>query len=98
MTKDDYFKQIRDVIFKHLKNYRFQLYLYGSQSRQQANRTSDIDVGIFPLTPLPTGLLSEIREELEESHIPFPVELVDLSKTTPDFLAHVRQEGTVWSD
>ena len=98
MDKDIYLKQIRKIIFGRLKDYRFQLFLFGSQSTQKASRTSDIDVGVLPMDPLPKGLLSEIREELEESHIPYPVDLVDLSRSNPEFLQHVRQEGVIWSD
>ena len=86
MDKDIYLKQIRKIIFGRLKDYRFQLFLFGSQSTQKASRTSDIDVGVLPMDPLPKGLLSEIREELEESHIPYPVDLVDLSRSNPAFL------------
>ncbi len=50
------------------------------------------------MAPLPTGLLSEIREELEESHIPYPVDLVDLSKKDPGFVEHVISKGILWND
>jgi len=98
MNKDIYLKQTRKIILRHLKDYKFQLFLFGSQTTQRAIRTSDIDVGVLPMDPLPRGLLSEIREELEESHIPYPVDLVDLSRSTPEFLQHVRQEGVVWNN
>jgi len=97
MKKDNYFNQIRDVIARHLKGYRFELYLYGSQCTQESSRTSDIDVGLLAMTPLPTGLLSKIREELEESRIPYPVDLIDLSRSTPGFLKHVKEQGVLWS-
>jgi uncharacterized protein len=96
-SKEKYFNKIREVIFKHLNRYTYELYLFGSQSRRKACRTSDIDIAILPKTPLPVGLLSKIREELEESRIPYPVDLVDLSKATPVFLEKVRNEGEIWS-
>ena len=98
MNKDIYLHQVRKILFDHLKGYSFQLFLFGSQATQRAGRASDIDVGILPMAPLPRGLLSEIREKLEESHIPYPVDLVDLSKSKPEFLQRVRQEGVLWSD
>jgi predicted nucleotidyltransferase len=60
-------------------------------------RTSDIDVAVLPLEPFPSGLLSEIREALEESRVLYPVELVDLSTTTPEFRDRVLKEGILWS-
>lgn len=97
MAKEKYFKKIREVIFKNLIGYQYDLYLFGSQSRKKAGRTSDIDIAILPKTPLRMGLLSKIREDLEESHIPYPVDLVDLSTSTPAFLEQVKNEGQIWS-
>ena len=52
---------------------------------------------MLPLGPLPAGLLSEIREALEESLVLYPVDLVDLSDATPQFRERVLQEGVLWS-
>jgi uncharacterized protein len=98
MNKDTYLDRVRKILLEHLKGYSFELFLFGSQSNQRAGRASDIDVGILPMAPLPGGVLSEIREKLEESHIPYPVDLVDLSRSNPEFLQHVRQKGVLWSD
>jgi hypothetical protein len=53
-------------------------------------------VGILPLEPLPEGTLSEIREALEESLVLYPVDLVDLSETAPEFRERVEREGILW--
>ena len=98
MYKNIYLNQVRKILLDHLKGYRVQLFLFGSQATQQAGRTSDIDVGILPMVPLPKGLLSQIREELEESHIPYPVGLVDLSRSNPEFLQHISRKGIRWND
>ncbi len=55
--------------------------------------TSDIDVAILPLNPLPPGLLSSIRESLEESLVPFTVDVIDLSQAEPAFKERVEREG-----
>ena len=94
---DDDLKRIRDIIINRLKGYRFQLFFFGSHARKEACRTSDIDVGLLPLKPIPPGLLSEIREELSESSIPYPVDLVDLSHASNDFVERVKQEGISWT-
>ncbi|MEA3415051.1 MAG: nucleotidyltransferase domain-containing protein [Thermodesulfobacteriota bacterium] len=98
MVKDIYLKQIRSIILSRLKDYRFQLFFFGSQAMHRSGRASDIDIGILPITPLPRGLLSEIREELEESYIPYSVDLVDLSRSNPDFVQRVKQEGEIWNE
>ncbi len=44
------------------------------------------------------GTLSEIREALEESLVPYTVDLVDLCQTEDAFRAVVLREGILWSD
>ncbi len=58
-----------------------------------AHRSSNIDVPILPLAPLPRGLLSEIREALEESQVINHVDVVDLSDVSDVFRIKVLREG-----
>ena len=54
-------------------------------------------MAVLPLEPLPPGTLSQIREALEESGVPFTVDLVDLGQTDDSFRAVVLREGTLWN-
>jgi hypothetical protein len=47
---------------------------------------------------MPDGVLSEIREEFENSRVPYRVELIDLAKASPGFAAHVQRVGIPWND
>lgn len=97
-TRDPYLDQIRDILCRSLQEYRVKMYLFGSRARGTASTGSDCDIGIDSLEDLPKGLLSIIREELEESFVPYQVELIDLRRTTSDFAEKVRREGVVWND
>ena len=59
-------------------------------------RSSDIDVAIDPAHVLPAALLAELRERLEESAVPYDVDIVDLSAASPEIRARVEQEGLLW--
>ena len=83
---------------EHLRGTGARAFLFGSQARQTVHPASDVDVGVLPLTPLPAGLLSTIREALEESTVPFAVDLIDLSSADPAFRKRVLQEGIPWTD
>ena len=98
MGQEIYIKRIRNLIMNRLKERKFQLFLFGSQVAGGACYTSDIDIAIMPITDLPRGLLSELREELEESNIPYSVDLVDLSRSNPEFVQSVKKEGVEWKD
>ncbi len=75
--------------------------LFGSWARGDATRLSDIDIAIDPLEPLleplPPGLLGELREAIEESRVPYRVDLVDLGAATTAFRARVLSEAIVWT-
>ncbi len=47
--------------------------------------------------PLPAGALAEIREELEESGIPYQVDVVDLSQADAHLRERVLREGVLWT-
>ena len=96
--KQDDLKVVRRIILDGLKGHRAKVFLYGSMARGEAAQTSDIDVAVAPLEPLPTGLLSAIREALEESLVPYPVELIDLSQVSPTWAEQIQKQGIPWND
>jgi len=49
-------------------------------------------------TPLEAGVLGAIREALEESTVPFSVDLVDLSEVDASFRERVLRQGVQWND
>ena len=89
---------VRRILLKRLQRYDVKVYLFGSIARDELRRTSDIDVAVLPMGSLPDVILSEIREELENSRIPYRVELIDLAKVSPRFASHVQRVGMPWND
>lgn len=89
--------QVRQIVLKKLRNYPVKVFLFGSRAKGTERRTSDIDVAILPRSPLPAGVLSEIRQILEESNVLYTVELVDLSEADPVFRERVLREGIPWT-
>ena len=89
--------QIKSLVLKELQGHDVQVILFGSRATGKAGRSSDIDVAVLPGGELPVGLLSQIREFLQESHVPFNVELVDLSQTDETFRKRVLAEGIRWT-
>lgn len=90
--------EVRRIVRAGLRGHPAQVYLFGSWASGRNRRTSDIDVAILPSEPLPEDMLSAIREALEESHVIYPVDVVDLSQVSPQFRDRVLKEGVRWSD
>ena len=89
--------QVKRLVLKGLQGHDVQVLLFGSHATGKAGKSSDIDVAVLPGGELPVGLLSRIRESLQESHVPFSVELVDLSQTDEAFRERVLAEGITWT-
>lgn len=88
--------QARAIVLRALAGREVRVFLFGSRARGEAHPASDIDIGVLPEEPFPTGLLAELREALEESAIPQTVDLVDLSEADAEFRARVLAEGVEW--
>lgn len=91
-------EEARKIIILGLKEYRVKVLLFGSRATGQASRTSDIDVAVYPEEPLSPGVLSTIRQELDESKIPYFVDLVDMSQLGPAWLENIQRDGVQWTD
>ena len=90
--------ELKHIVMRGLRGFNVRVYLFGSYARGNPHRCSDIDLAVLPLESLPPGTLSEIREALEESLVPYAVDLVDLTQADDSFRAAVLREGTLWSD
>ena len=87
---------VKSLVSETLGERRANVYLFGSWASGTQRAASDIDVAVEPFEPLPPGLLARLREALEESTVPYRVEVVDLTETDAGFRHRVRSEGILW--
>jgi predicted nucleotidyltransferase len=88
---------VRRIVLSGLRAHPARVFLFGSRARGDHRVASDIDVAVLPLGPIPAGLLARIREELDESQVPFVVDLVDLREAPPSLRERALREGTEWT-
>ncbi len=84
---------------KFLKGYfknktKVKIYLFGSRARGENSKFSDIDIGFLSDKNLSKDL-GILRELIEESNIPYKVDLVDLFNNR-ELLKIVKREGKRW--
>lgn len=85
MIDENYLKKIQKIIFNFLDPKEIQAFIYGSRALGFAHRYSDIDIGIIGKKKIPANILSQIDEMLEESDLPYIVEVVDFSNVSKEF-------------
>jgi len=92
--KEKYKNTILEIIEKLLPTCT--IYLFGSRADGSAYISSDIDVAIDNKEEIPIRTIGEIQEQLEESNIPFTVDVVDLQRTDEKFRSKVIKSGIIW--
>ena len=76
--------QIKNTARKYLKK-DYRLFIFGSRVGGQKRKFSDIDLGILGKDKLPGHIVVKIKEEFENSPLPYKVDVVDFSKVSEDF-------------
>ncbi len=96
MDSERYLSRIKDTLSQVLTGCK--VYLFGSRATGRYREESDFDIGVLAPRDI-SRELSIAREMLEDSDIPFTVDLVDLSATSLEFVEKVQREGILlWKD
>lgn len=90
--------EVRKIVLDGLVGYSAKVYLFGSQATGTAKSTSDIDIAIWPLGPVPEQVFANISQALEESAVLRPVELVDTLTADDALRERVLREGILWRE
>ena len=93
MTHDDK-KTIIKTIINLLPNAH--IYLFGSRATKTNQPESDIDIAIDAQKKINAFTLSKIKEALEESSIPFTIDILDLHSISLEFKKQILKEGIAW--
>jgi predicted nucleotidyltransferase len=89
--------EAKEIVFRFLPRDSADVYLFGSCASGRAASHSDIDIGIDARGDLPPRVLAEISEAMEESTIPYYVDVVDMRSVDSAFASRIRQQGLRWT-
>ncbi len=81
-------------MLEYFKNKDVKIWLFGSRTRKDNTFSSDIDIAIEG-----TNIQYDIaflREVLEESNLPYKVDIVDFLKGRSDLRESILKEGVKW--
>ena len=89
-------ERVRKIVLDAVGDGDVRVYLFGSCATGATRPSSDIDVAVEPLHGSAPVSLPTLRERLEDSDVPYDVDVVDLTTVSPEFAHRVRQEGLLW--
>jgi predicted nucleotidyltransferase len=75
--------ELRGMVLAALGEHDAAVWLFGSRARDDVRQHSDIGIAILPRDELPAWFFSELAADIEESSIPYDVDLVDLRRAEP---------------
>ena len=78
------------IIQQILSKYPYQFYAYGSRVKDSAWKLSDLDLCYYD--NIPSSVICEMREEFEQSNLPFMVELVNWKHMRPAFQKNIEKD------
>jgi len=84
MGKDENIQLIKEIVFKHLDPAKNRAYIFGSRVRGDNSRFSDFDLGIEG-EKLPAEIYFSIVQDLEDSDIPYKVDVVEMREVSDRF-------------
>ncbi|MBP2662109.1 MAG: nucleotidyltransferase protein [Firmicutes bacterium] len=87
---------VRQVVLAEIGDEPVKVYLFGSWARGEEHISSDIDIAVDSVGGVHVENLTRLREALEESTVPYRVDVVDLAEAAKVLVAKVRKEGIVW--
>ena len=83
---------LRDIFKKYFTS-SVDIWAFGSRVKQSARQYSDLDLLIdYQHQPLPHRLLTQILSDLEESDLPFRVDIVDWNAINNSFRTQISQD------
>ena len=71
--------RVREIVLDVLGADDVRVYLFGSCATGSLRPSSDIDVAVEPLHGSAPPSLAILRERLEESDVPYDIDVIDLS-------------------
>ena len=96
--REEILEELRSIVFDVLEEENVRVYLFGSWARQEEKTSSDIDIAIEPISRLSLQKWVELSERLEESTIPYKIEVVNLDDANKELRLNVKREGVLWKD
>lgn len=73
----------------------YEVWAFGSRARGRAKPYSDLDLAIVGDRPLSIDRLAELAEAFSESDLPWKVDLVDWSLSSPSFRGRIAAEKVI---
>jgi predicted nucleotidyltransferase len=96
MSSDQVRAEIVATIRRYIPSRELRIRLFGSRAAGTFTPVSDFDVALDMGRRIDGAIMERIRGDLEDSDIPYRVDIVDLASTTSTFRSVAMAEAVPW--
>ena len=82
---------LNQIVNKHVAT-DYKVFVFGSRVRNSHRKYSDIDLGIWGKKPVSHKIMGKLESELEESDLPYRVDVVDFTVVDDQFKQQALKE------
>lgn len=92
-----YLNITKEIVLRNIDKNKFTVFIFGSRADGTNLSNSDIDIGFLGDEPLSSKTLSKIYYEIEESVVPYHIDLVDFYKVNSKFKEIALTKVIIWN-
>ena len=94
---EDQFQILNQIVLSPLKSHGATVWIFGSRARGDHKAFSDVDIMYENKenTQFPLGFIGHLKDEIEESRLPFKVDLVDANEMAESYRSGVLADRVV---
>ncbi|MGI8317167.1 nucleotidyltransferase family protein [Halobacillus mangrovi] len=96
--REQVLEQLKSILNEQLGKEKARVYLFGSWVREEEKHSSDIDIAMESAYPTSPFKWNKLIEQIEESTIPYKVDVVDLHDAKHSLVQQVKEERILWRD
>jgi type I restriction enzyme, S subunit len=91
--RPDHLATVNAILLAEVPDY--EVWAFGSRANWTAKDSSDLDLAIASNEPVPAKRLRRLQRAFEESYLPLKVDVVDLSRASPEFRGLIEDQRVV---
>ncbi len=95
--KTDFEGLAKEIVLRELKDSDCKIFLFGSRATKENHRFSDMDIGVVPCEKFNPKLLFELIKKLNDSVIPFKVDIVNFDNVSIKFKEEALKNVIEWN-
>ena len=86
---------LRTILRTHLRQTPFTVYVFGSRASGSPRPDSDVDLLLDTQGKIPLSTLAQLKEDFEESELPFRVDVVLRADISSEFYQRIKDDLTL---